>query len=65
MFFKSFFEKQKQTGFYETQLKKYVKTAFQTQFFSGLCSIKRNLVCYQTPCRICFAANIKVGEKQM
>jgi len=29
IFFKNAFETQKQTGFYETQLKKYVKTASQ------------------------------------
>jgi len=32
-FFKSAFETQKQTGFYETQLKKHVKTASQKLCF--------------------------------
>jgi hypothetical protein len=58
-FFKSAFETQKETGFYETQLKKHVKTAFQTQFFSELHSIKHSLVCYQTPYCVCFTANTK------
>jgi hypothetical protein len=43
----------------------YIKTVFQTQFFSGSRSTKRSLVCYQTLCRVCFTANAKAGEKQM
>ena len=68
-FFKSTFETQKQTGFYKTQLKKHVKTAFtktafQTHFFSEPRSTKHSLVCYQTPCCVCFTANTKAEEKQ-
>ena len=60
---------QKQIGFYETQLKKHVKTAFkkttfQTQFFSESCSTKHSLVCYQTLCYVCFTTNAKTAEKQ-
>jgi hypothetical protein len=63
-FFKSAFETQKQTEFYKTQLKKHIKTAFQTQFFNGSRSTKYSLVCYQTSFCVCFTTNIKVGEKQ-
>jgi hypothetical protein len=61
---------QKQTGFYETQLTKHVKpafikTVFQTQFFSGSRNTKRSLICYQTLYRVCCTANTKAVAKQM
>jgi hypothetical protein len=42
----------------------FIKTAFQTQFFSGSCSTKRNLICYQTLCCVCYTANTKTVTKQ-
>jgi len=48
---------QKQTMFYETQLKKhknyFIKTAFQTQFFNKSRSIKHSFYSYQISC-CCF-----------
>jgi hypothetical protein len=68
-FFKNAFETQKQTGLRNSVKKTYknccTKTAFQTQFFSGSRSTKRNLICYQISCCVCFTTNIKASGKQM
>jgi hypothetical protein len=48
----------------KTQLKKHVKTTFQTQFFSGFHSIKHNLMYYQTSYCVFYIANTKVKGKQ-
>ena len=48
----------------KTQLKRHVKTAFQTQFFSGPYSKKYSLMCYQTPYCIFYTTNTKTSNKQ-
>jgi hypothetical protein len=42
----------------------FIKTAFQTQFFSRPRNTKHSLVCYQTSCCVCSTTNIKANEKQ-
>jgi hypothetical protein len=61
-YFKSAFEIQKQTKYYETQLQKHIKTA--SQFFSGLHNKKYNLECYQIFYCVFYIANTKTTNKQ-
>jgi hypothetical protein len=43
----------------------FIKTVFQTQFFSGFRSTKYNLVCYQSPYYyVCFIAYTKTSKKK-
>jgi hypothetical protein len=42
----------------------FTKTAFQTQFFDGLHSIKRNLMYYQIHNYVFYTSNIKATTKQ-
>ena len=42
----------------------FIKTVFQTQFFSGSYSIKHNFNNYQTPCCVFCTANTKASAKQ-
>jgi hypothetical protein len=58
------FKAQKQIVFYEIQLQKHVKIAFQTQFFSGSHSIKHSFNNYQTSYCVFCTANTKAGARQ-